>query len=485
MLPFTELVRSGCVQPDGRLTEGARGVLGLGDYARIFCEPDDLRNGVSHDYPLNDLVYCFQPESGLIVGGDGRGRFRVINDPRIANLVEDFRACSRDKDSREDEDNRERLPLGKYGTIGTLGSVAIAACFHLAGASSDQVARDVLLVTTGSVVGMGIDFIKGYLRSDEPFVPMEIKEKWLRHISRLLDNAEPLVEVNHASDTLPDCESGELEGMSYVLRKAFFHKVRTDGGAESVNSSATRKDIFFADIYERMEDLDISPLLLAFPLSRVENVFGKFLFNTPEFIDDPHYLPAVIELLEARQRALDAYHDIRVRVSAARAREQQGIALRTDKELLKGGLSDENTNNPFGKDEMGEVNRRYQQAWLEFIDIYARIQHAHHFERLREDIVAMLPETTRAASDHEFPVVRVIWDELSNAMSEITEPTKENVALLGDIKDTIATLPKTLPFAELYELYEKIYYKFAPRLRTLMTPSEFRRTYPGVADGVV
>lgn len=432
-------------------------------------------------YALGDFIYSLDPKGGVVVGRNGEdGSLRVINDLPTLDLIERILARRMDigaERQREGDTNEHiRLP-GPYGIGCALGSAAIAMGCHLAGvhhdSPSERAVRDVLLAAFGGALGMVIEEVRARVRSGGPSAHENEEEEWLREIVQLLNGATPLTKINSASDPLPDCsEQGTPENPLYT-------ELVEDGEPRSVR----RRDEFFKGIKEHANASGMPGLFLG---KNIEDVFEDLLLSKGEFVqNDPRYMPAVIELLEARQRALDAYDIIKARVRAAQARQRQGIALPADEELLGCRMSDRNSAEPFGGDEIGQVNREYQQAWLKFIDIYARVQHAYHFKRLHEEIVAMLPETTQAASDHEFPVIHVIWDELSRAAGEITEPSKENVALLGDIKDTIATLPKTLPFAELYELYEKIYHKFAPRLRTLMTPSEFRRTYPGVADGVV
>lgn len=485
---FTGLVREGCLEPDGSLTEKARAVLQPDDYDRIFCDFKDVAGEHNGDF-LGDFIYDFDPGSGVVFGSGPDG-FRVIRDPRIANLVASFETYQRqarrgfERSQPIDDEEEPRLPL-RYPLGGAAAGLAVAGMCRLTGIqysqSIDGMLPEIISISIGSFIGLGA-WCGRAMREAAHRPPCECppqkRERWLQDIAKLLDDATPLAEIKLESDPLPD--RGKEESVEDLLHRGLY-------GREPESLAARRRENFFADVRERANELGARMGARRIPSGNEAHDIFKNLVRGGKALaqNDPRYMPALIELLEARQRALDAYNDIKARVRAAQARQRQGVTLRADKKLLKRGLSDENANNPFGKDEMGEVNRAYQQAWLKFIDTYAHVQHSYHFNQLRAGIAEMLPPVAEEASPYEFPVVRVIWDELSNAMSEITEPTRENVALLGDIKDTIATLPKTLPFAELYELYEKIYYKFAPRLRTLMTPSEFRRTYPGVADGVV
>lgn len=476
---FSEMVESGCLEADGHLTEKARKqITGIRDSVTDIS--GHVGQKILTTYSLGrptGPIYYKEPESGLIIGTTNGRNLRVIRDGRMANMVEDL-------NGRPSRDLRDRGPTPEARAFvlgGMMGAVAIFASCRFNGMADSDL--ETLILGGLSVFGGGISGTATVLMQaavQEIKLSGQVRDvyTWREQIATLLNETEPLFEIDDRGSPLPD-GTWDTDKITHLSSsKCRRSECRADRARTKY--SPTRTERFWYDIERKAGDLGV-----VLPSAPTPYVFAKLIDNTALIQHDPHYLPAVVELLEARQQALEAYDHIKARVRAARARQSQGVALRADKKLLKRGLSDENANNPFGKDEMGEVNRRYQQAWLKFIDTYAHVQHSYHFNQLRAGIAEMLPPVAEEASPYEFPVVRVIWDELSKAMSEITESTRENVALLGDIKDTIATLPKTLPFAELYELYEKIYYKFAPRLRTLMTPSEFRRTYPGVADGVV
>lgn len=476
---FSEMVESGCLEADGHLTEKARKrITGIRDSVTDIS--GDIGRKILTTYSLGrptGPIYYKEPESGLIIGTTNGRNLRVIRDGRMANMVEDL-------NGRPSRGSRDRGPTPEARAFvlgGMMGAVAIFASCRFNGMADSDL--ETLILGGLSVFGGGISGTATVLMQaaiQEIKLSGQVRDvyTWREQIATLLNETEPLFEIDDGGGPLPDGTRDTHKITHLSSSKCRRSECRSDRARTKY--SPTRTERFWYDIEQKAGDLGV-----ALPCAPTPYVFAKLIDNTALIQHDPHYLPAVVELLEARQQALEAYDHIKARVRAARARESQGVTLRADKKLLKRGLSDENANNPFGKDEMGEVNREYQQAWLKFIDIYACVQHTYHFKRLHEEIVAMFPETTQAASDHEFPVVRVMWDELSRAAGEITEPSKESVILLEDIKNTIGTLPETLPYAELYKLYEKIYHKFAPRLRTLMTPSEFRRTYPGVADGVV